>query len=879
MAADFPIDPPKMPGIIEVHHGATWRKVSRGKGGSMGARSHARNIVAFGTHIACVFASAALLAAEVTLNIDAANPSHAVSPQLIGIFLEDINFGVDGGLNAELVKNGSFEFPAGMMGWSSSVRNQALEEVAQLRDEDPAFPNNPHYLRLNATNAKGASVIANEGFRGIGVQAGEKYQFSVTARSTGNAAAQLRVSLVDSDGKVLAQAEIASIGDTWSEHGNTLLPTATVADARLKLAVVSRGVVDVDMVSLCPEKTWQGRPHGQRADIVQALTDLKPAFFRFPGGCIVEGSQIGDRFQWKQTIGPRPDRKLNFNRWNTVFRHRPAPDYYQSYGLGFFEYFQIAEDIGAEPLPILNCGMACQFQSAELVPLEELQPYLDDVFDLIEFAKGPVTSEWGAKRAAMGHPEPFHLKMIGIGNEQWGPEYFERYEVFAKALKEKHPEIKLVSSTGPFPNDPKFHDAWPRLRALDADIVDEHCYAMPDWFLRSATRFDDYDRNGPKVFMGEYAVQTVDICSPDNRNTLRGALAEAAFLTGIERNSDVVTMSAYAPLLGHVDAWQWRPNLIWFDNLSVFVTPNYYVQLLFGRHRGDRVLPLELNDSRPPQSAHGRIGLATENAAAEFRDLRVERDGETLFTGNQLAEPQNTTTIRGSWELDGGVLRQDSLGEAARAQFGDPKWEDCTISLKARKLDGPGGIGIAFRNGEGGSFLEWTLGSQDKQHQIMAHQATHSEDRNVVAQSPGEIEAGRWYDVKIELEGDDVRCYLDGALVHDVTIAPPNLSRVFAVASTDEDANELILKIVNPTEDATPVAMSLGGANVPAQRAKLVVLSGGPEDENSLAEPQRVTPKSSMVAVDGARFEHTFPPHSLSVLRIKSTGETAGRGD
>jgi alpha-N-arabinofuranosidase len=324
------------------------------------------------------------------------------------------------------------------------------------------------------------------------------------------------------------------------------------------------------------------------------LADLKPGFMRFPGGCIVEGRYLATRYQWKNTIGAPAERKLIINRWNDEFKHRPAPDYFQSFGLGFFEFFQLCEDIGAAPLPILNCGMACQFNSNELVPLDQLEPYIQDALDLIEFANGPATSEWGRRRAAMGHPEPFNLKLFGVGNEQWGPQYVERYAVFAKALKAKHPHIQLVSSAGPSPDDERFHFLWPKLRELQADLVDEHCYATPDWFLNNTGRYDRYDRHGPKVFMGEYAAQSVKVVSPDNRNDWGCALAEAAYMIGLERNADVVVMASYAPLFGHTDRWQWRPNLIWFDNLQVYGTPSYYVQQLFCCNRGDVLLPATL---------------------------------------------------------------------------------------------------------------------------------------------------------------------------------------------------------------------------------------------------------------------------------------------
>jgi alpha-L-arabinofuranosidase len=736
-----------------------------------------------------------------------------------------------------------------------------------MLDTDPAFAANPHYVRITA--AAGGAGMVNEGFRGMGVRAGERYLFSTQARSTGSDAATIKVALISANETELATIEVSNIGNEWSQHSAVLIPSRTDTKARLAIALSTPGAVDLDMVSLCPEKTWKNRTHGLRADLVQMLADLKPAFLRFPGGCIVEGEELASRYQWKNTIGSLPERKLSVNRWNTVFRHRRTPDYYQSFGLGFYEFFLLAEDIGAEPLPILNCGMACQFQSGELVPLEELGPYIQDALDLIEFANGPVTSPWGARRAAMGHPEPFGMKLLGVGNEQWDFAYFERYEAFARVLKEKHPEIELVSGTGPFPSDPKFRFAWPVLRALAADIVDEHCYAMPDWFLRAATRYDNYPRTGPKVFMGEYAAQSVDITSPDNRNNLRCALAEAAFMTGLERNSDVVVMSSYAPLLGHEYAWQWRPNLFWFDNLNAYATPNYYVQQLFSQHRGDVVLPVKLTDSRPAEPAMGRIGLATSDCSAEFKELKVTQGGKTLFTGESLDGAVQMTTFGGNWSVEDGVIRQSNSRGTARATFGDATWRNYTLQHKARKLSGRTGFAVIVRDSEGGSFLQWTLGGWgNRQHGLQANLATHSEVDTVVDLVPGSIEPDRWYDVRVELSGSHVRCYLDGALIHDLKIPPPDLPRLFATASRVNASGEVILKVVNPTARETEVDFALDGVSNVAATAREIVLRGAPDDVNSLTEPRRISPVTRSIDIPAKGFGRTFPPYSLTILRL-----------
>ena len=554
-------------------------------------------------------------ARAVTILIQADQPGADINPAMWGIFFEDINFGADGGLCAELVKNRSFEFPDPLTGWSRISPSLARGRLS-IRDDSPFNAANPHYLRIESEGPAPFGV-ANEGFRGMGVRQGEAYNFSARIRRTDGSAA-LRIELYGSDGTLLNSARLQEFSPDWKACNVVLHPKDTDAKARLYVLVDGKGAFDLDMVSLFPQKTWKDRPGGLRADMVQVLADLKPGFMRFPGGCIVEGTQLSGRYQWKKTLGPVEERPLLINRWNYEFLHRPAPDYFQSFGLGFFEFFQLCEDIGAQALPIVNCGMACQFNSAELCPMDALNPFIQDALDLVEFANGPITTEWGAKRAALGHPEPFNLKMLGVGNEQWGPQYIERYEKFSQALKQKYPEIKLIGAAGPDPGDDRFKFLWSKLRALNADIVDEHCYSQPAWFLANTHRYDTYDRNGPKVFMGEYAAQSVATLSTKNRNNLETAIAEAAYLTGLERNADVVRMASYAPLFAHVDAWQWTPDLIWVNNLAVLPTANYYVQQLFSRNRGDKVLPTDIKDEGSQTS--GITGQASQLFASATRE-------------------------------------------------------------------------------------------------------------------------------------------------------------------------------------------------------------------------------------------------------------------
>ena len=538
---------------------------------------------------------------SITVQVD--KPGAAIPSTLFGLFFEDINFGVDGGLYPERIKNRSFEFPEAMMAWK--LEGTGDSGTLEIREDNPLSAKNPHYLRLT-NNAKASGFgVTNEGFRGIGVEQGKSYVFSFYARRGANGPAGLRIELEDAASHKLGSARLTGFTTEWKKYSVDLRPTTTELKAHLNILVDGPGALDLDMVSLMPKDLWGNRPNGLRPDLVQLLKEMKPGFLRFPGGCIVEGRYLSTRYQWKTTIGDIIDRHLIINRWNDEFRHKPAPDYYQSFGLGFYEYFLLSEDIGASPLPILNCGMACQFNSNELAPLDALEPYIQDALDLIDFANSPTTTEWGATRARLGHPAPFNLKMMGVGNEQWGPQYIERYKIFTKVLKEKHPEITLVTDAGPSPNDERFQFLWANLRSLNADIVDEHYYMAPKWFRDNVGRYDDYPRTGPKVFAGEYAAQSVGVARPDNRNNWECALSEAAFMTGLVRNADVVRMASYAPLFAHVDAWQWTPDLIWFDNLRSYGTPNYYVQKLFSLNKGTTILPVLLNGS--PKNGQGDL--------------------------------------------------------------------------------------------------------------------------------------------------------------------------------------------------------------------------------------------------------------------------------
>jgi len=580
-------------------------------------------------------------AAPGTITVQVNKPGAPIAKTMYGLFFEDINFAADGGLYPELVKNKSFETDDKLIGWKA-INGAAALSTYTVSSQQPISATNNHFLRMTAATASPNAGFINEGFRGMGVKEGAEYTFSVYLRRGAGSASGLNITLEEpgrggtgleaaSSGKTLGQAKITGLTGEWKKYTAVIKASATAPKARLKLTMEGAGTLDIDVVSLFPKDTWQNRENGLRPDLVQLLKDMKPGFLRFPGGCIVEGRTLDERYQWKETIGDVASRTPLINRWNTEFKHKFTPDYYQSFGLGFFEYFQLSEDLGAEPLPILNVGMACQFNSAELAPITASGPnaggngadlsldiFIQDALDLVEFANGPTSSPWGAKRAAMGHPAPFNLKFIGIGNEQWGPQYLERYEPFAKAIKAKYPNMQIVSSAGPSPDGDLFDKASKRLGELNAEFVDEHYYAKPEWFRQNVGRYDNYARKGPKIFAGEYAAQSVAIGSPENKNNWDCAISEAAFMTGLERNADVVQMASYAPLFAHVDAWQWTPDMIWFDNLKSYGTPNYYVQKMYSTNAGTTMLPVQMPNNAKNGDANLFASAVADDKAGDI---------------------------------------------------------------------------------------------------------------------------------------------------------------------------------------------------------------------------------------------------------------------
>jgi len=600
--------------------------------------------------------------------VDVKKPGSTIQKTMYGIFFEDINYGADGGLYAEMIKNRSFDFPQNLLGWTTFGN-------VEVRKDGP-FTNNPNYVRLSyAGHNDKQTGLDNEGFFGVSVKQDADYRFSVWARSA-EGSGSIRIELVDPESNVFVTQKLTIDSKDWKKYQVVIKSGKAEAKGRLRIFLTSKTAVDMDHVSLFPVDTWKGRENGLRKDLAQALYDLHPGVFRFPGGCIVEGTDLDTRYQWKNSVGPVENRKLNENRWQYTFAHRFFPDYFQTYGMGFFELFQLSEDIGAEPLPVISCGLACQFQNQDVkahVPVSELQPYIQDALDLIEFANGDVTTKWGKLRAEMGHPASFNLKQLAVGNEQWGTLYPERVEPFMKAIHAKYPSMKIVGTAGPSPDGKDFDFGWSEMKRLKADLVDEHYYKDPQWFLSNATRYDKYDRNGPKVFAGEYACHT-----KSGKNSFEAALCEAAFMTGLERNADVVYQCTYAPLFAHVQGYQWRPDLIWFDNLRSVRSVNYYVQQLYGMNVGTNVLTTVEN--KLPLT--GQDGIFASSALDKNKNVIILKIANTsdaakkinyTFNGLKAAVRKGTQTV-----LKSDVMEQENTLDNPTAVV--PVTKDITVS-------------------------------------------------------------------------------------------------------------------------------------------------------------------------------------------------------
>jgi len=533
--------------------------------------------------------------------------SKAISDMLIGVFFEDINYAADGGLYAELIQNRGFEYtPHDKLGkypnWNcyTAWHFSGNKNSFKIDTVNPIHPNQKHYAVVNFQ--KQGESFSNEGFDGIPIKEGEKYNFSVFVRKIKADNNSLIVRLIGDDGEVLAQTKLKTVNGKWKQQKTSLIAKKSCKEAKLELVAQTKGEYAFDMVSLFPEKTFKGRKNGLRADLAQAIADIHPRFVRFPGGCVTHGDGLNNMYHWNRTIGLLETRVPQRNIWN----------YHQSAGLGYFEYFQFCEDIGAEPLPVLPAGVPCQNSGdgghgqQGGIPMCKMDNYVQEVLDLIEWANGDKSTRWGKLRAKAGHPDPFNLKYIGIGNEDMISAIFkERFKIIFDAVKAKYPEITVIGTVGPFCSGSDYVEGWNFATKLGVPMVDEHYYQTPGWFIHNQDFYDKYDRNKPKVYLGEYAAHL-----PGRPSNIETALSEALYLTSVERNADVVTMTSYAPLLAKEKHTQWNPDLIYFNNTEVKPTVGYYVQKLFGNNSGNTYIPSQIKLSNESKDVSNRIAIS-----------------------------------------------------------------------------------------------------------------------------------------------------------------------------------------------------------------------------------------------------------------------------
>lgn len=616
--------------------------------------------------------------ARIDVRLD--QPAKPISPVLFGIFFEDLNYAADGGLYAELIQNGSFEYSPldsptwnALSFWQLATTNGARGSIG-VQDAAPINANKPTYavLRCDSTCNHGEVGMSNGGFDGIAVKAGQIYDFSMFARRRLRENGALHVRLIGADGRVLADADLPAITTSWARYGVSLVPDKTEPNAHLLLSTNSRGVIFLDMVSLFPRRTFHDRPNGLRADLAQAIAALKPRFVRFPGGCLAHGDGVKNIYRWKDTIGPVEQRKQQKNIWR----------YHQSVGLGYFEYFQFCEDIGGEPVPVVAAGVSCQNSDftqgtgQQCIPMEQMPAYVQDILDLIEYANGSPETTWGAKRAAAGHPEPFHLKYIGIGNEDAiTPGFEERFKMLFEAVRRQDPAITVIGTAGPSPTGRDFQRGWQLANDLGVPIVDEHYYMRPDWFLKNLTRYDGYDRSKPKVYVGEFASWG---------NTLRNALTEAAYMTSLERNGDVVHMASYVPLLCNVGHVQWSPDLIYFNNTQVFPSINYYVQKMFMTNQGTSYVPAELKVSSAP-SEEQTVAISTVRNGNDLILKVVNLAPAALRTQIHIAGQEKVAPEAQCVVLAGGEKQTNPGTPRVRGNVAEPAIQPIASRLKAAK--------------------------------------------------------------------------------------------------------------------------------------------------------------------------------------------------
>lgn len=778
---------------------------------------------------------------------------------LYGIFFEDLNHAADGGLYAEMVQNRSFEFCAvdnpsyhPLMAWEKIEKKYSRMQW-WIQDSHPYSRRNPHYLVCEIFETGMGAGVRNTGFTpGMYLQKGEKYRFSCLAATDGRGELPLRIVLENDEGRNLGQADIVvSNGTVWNHYEAEITAQETTTAGNLSIYIEAVGRLYLDMVSLFPQKTFMQQRNGLRADIATLLADLKPRFMRFPGGCLVHDGSINaeDRdslYRWKNTIGVLEERPARRNNWG----------YNQTLGLGYYEYFCFCEEIGAKPLPVLPAGYDPHHQRK--VPFDQLDEWIQEALDLISFANDDASAQWGRIRCELGHPEPFGLEYIGIGNEEVGEGFFERYPYFHKAIKEKYPDIQIIASSGPFAAGREYEKGWNCARRNHADLVDEHYYMAPEWFLANHHRYDSFDEKDPRVFLGEYASWG---------NTWYNALIEASYMTGMERNSEKVGLACYAPLLCNVNYINWKPDMIWFDNHQAYGTANYYVQKLFMNHQGDDRIELEMtgiDDSVTMQDdPKGGFGLRIEpDTVVRYSQIMVEdiqngtiwKDSEVYFVGDKAEQYLSA-------DPDARVVTKDILLHTVES-------DHYSITMKGEMLYGRRGFMLQYGNRDEKNRYQWEIGGWQNMDSALTQDIAGR--NSCLTQSSFTVAADREYELKLEIEGRHLRAYIDGELIHEIHHAPVKIEPLYTTASIDRQSGDVIVKLVNVQKRPIDTVLHMEG--IEQAKGTAYIMSGfALEDENSFAEPLKVSPREEEIQLTQGCCSCHIDGESVQVLRFQKS--------
>jgi alpha-L-arabinofuranosidase len=842
---------------------------------TMKLKSNYKKVICAGL-LMLLYCSMEAIAQTGELVINVKEKGASVASSMYGIFFEEINHAGDGGLYGELVKNRSFEeleMPPGytakgdrlvpvqienhvtgkivdhtsewttepVPGWSLNVNSSVAD--MKLTKENPRYTTAPNNLKISIADGSKPVSLINEGYWGMGIQKDEKYDLRVIIKISSDYKGVVTAKLLTQDGSELASATLTGLkaNNKWNDLRATLTSKAKDPKAKLALEFKGKGTVYLDYVSLFPEKTFHNRENGLRNDVAQMLAGLKPGFIRWPGGCVVEGITTHNRFEWKKTLGDHAERSGEYSLWG----------YRNTYGFGYYELLQFCEDIGADAMFVGSVGIGCQYRMGDACSAEKIEYYLDDCLDAIEYALGDINTEWGAKRAAAGHPKPFPLRYVEIGNENWGDEYDKRFDIFYKAIKARYPQLTLISN----------HGTGGTGKIAKTDMIDPHWYVSPDFFFENAKIFDSYPRGKHTVYVGEYACN-----NQVGAGNMMAALSEAAFASGMERNGDLVQMASYAPLIENSNNRNWPVNLIWLNSDQVIGRSSYYVQKMFSENKPSYNLKTNVTESArfPKEFETGSIGLGTYSTQAEYKDIRITQGDKSINL--------DVTKFRGEkgkWNIENGVLIQTSSEKPAQGIFSEFKGKDFTLEFKARKTGGNEGFLIYFAisdNGENG--FAFNVGGWNNTSTAI-HKVSGGSLTDVIAPKNHSIEANKWYDMKLVVKSDAAILYVDGKEV--TTLRNASVPGQFYAAGYDEASGEVIIKAVNKSNLPYNLNIKLDGITNIKNSGKLIsIKANSGEDENSFDNPMKIFPKEESYNFPGKDFSYSFAPYSFTIMRIKA---------